>query len=83
MSKMTIEINEDLENRLREAAAQEHRPEEELLMDAIRYYLQSDMRNPMWLSPDAYDPLRRMIGLIPDGLTDASVYHDVRPNESV
>jgi hypothetical protein len=81
MSKMMIELNEELEERLQEAAIQEQRPKEELLLDAIRQYLHSKKDSPANFG-DAYEPLRKMVGLVPNGLSDTSVYHDIRPNET-
>jgi hypothetical protein len=80
MPKMSIELTADQERKLREIAAAERKSEEELCLEAVEGFLKArgcaDVQ-----APDRYEPLRKMIGLVKEGPTDASVHHDLRPGE--
>lgn len=81
MQQVMIRINEEWEHRLKEKAAAEHRTEEEIVLEAIRRYLHPAESDPGKTAIQPYEPLRRMIGLIKDGPTEASVRHDWREGD--
>jgi hypothetical protein len=81
MARVMIELDEAQEQRLQEIAAAEQRSEEDLCREAVEQFLKSHIHLDAEPSADPYEPLMKMIGLVEEGPTDASVHHDLRPGE--
>ena len=81
--RRSSEIDADLRSRLDALAASERTSTQELAKRALTR-LVADRKRPASLGPpddDPYAPLRAMIGMIEDGPTDSSIYHDGRPGD--
>ncbi len=77
MTRVVIELDEAEDRILRHRAAEEKRTPQELCREAVARYLGD-------LAPeirDRYEPFRRMVGLVVDGPTDASVRHEHQPED--
>ena len=77
MTHVVIELDEAQDRILRHRAAEEKRTPQDLCREAVARYLGEITPE----GPDRYESFRRMIGLVPDGPTDASVRHDHRPED--
>ena len=82
MKRVVVELDEGQAQRLREHAVDAGISEQELCREALESYLQG--REPLEREPRpaGHEALRRMIGLVVQGPTDASVAHDVNPADA-
>jgi hypothetical protein len=82
MASVTIELDRELEEVLEEIAASEQKSAQDLCREAVERFLRE--RDPRARGPesDRYSVLRRMIGLVKEGPTDASIHHDLRPGDA-
>ena len=82
MASVTIELDREMEEVLEEIAASEQKSAQDLCREAVEQFLRE--RGPLTRGPesDRYSALRRMIDLVKDGPTDASIHHDLRPGEA-
>jgi hypothetical protein len=81
MAQLTIELDAEREKLLEEIAASERRSTEDLFLEALDHFFLTRGRGQQAEAEDPYEPLRKMIGLVEGGPTDASIYHDIRPGE--
>jgi hypothetical protein len=81
MPRIVIELDTSQQRRLQAIASAERKSEADLCLEAVERFLQARERAVADTDSDAYEPLRKMIGLVKEGPTDASVHHDVRPGD--
>jgi hypothetical protein len=83
IAQVTIDLNEEQRRRIRELAAVQQKPEQQVYRDAIGAYLLSvpEPHDPADGASADYEPLQRMIGMVNDGPADMSVAHDGRPGD--
>jgi hypothetical protein len=75
MSKLVIELDAEQERRLQEIASIENRSEQDLCEEAIESYLRSHAVKTGH-PPAGDNPLLKLIGMVKEGPTDSSIYHD-------
>ena len=82
MSKLQIELDAEQERQLREIAAIENRSEQDLCEEAIGSFLRYHAvrtESP----PTGDNPLLKLIGMVKEGPTDSSIYHDLRKDDPI
>ena len=77
MTRIVVELDEAQDRLLQRRAAEERRTPQDLCREALLRYLVGGSSE----ESDRYEPFRRMIGLVADGPTDASIRHDLRPED--
>jgi len=81
MTRVTIELDREFEEALEGVAASEHKSAQELCREVVEGFLRQRLaqaRNP---ETDRYSAMRKMIGTVKAGPTDASIHHDWRAGE--
>jgi hypothetical protein len=81
MSEVIIELDAEQEKLLQEIAQKEHRSAQDLCREAVADFLQARGRLNRNPPANSYEALEKMIGLAKNGPTDASIYHDLRPDD--
>jgi hypothetical protein len=83
MSGLLIELDEAQQRQLRELAEAERRTEAEICREAVSDYIRRRAPAAPGPAPDPYEPLRKLIGLVPkgEGRADSSIFHDYRPGD--
>jgi hypothetical protein len=78
MATVTIELDDETARLLRDLAAAESRSTQEVCLEALDRFLHSQGRTPRAPVADRHSALRKMIGLVKEGPSDASIVHDQR-----
>jgi hypothetical protein len=81
MPEVIIELDAEQEKLLQEIAEKEHRSAQDLCQEALTHFLQARGRLNRNPPVNGYQALEKMIGLAKDGPTDASIRHDLRPDD--
>ena len=81
MATLTIEIDDDLETRLRAVAAADRVSAEDVFREALDRFLRARGLPGRGTASDRREALLGMIGLVKGGPTDASVHHGPRPGD--
>jgi hypothetical protein len=83
MSSLVIELDDRRSAQLRRLAEERRRGPRDLAREAVEHFLEEGggVPSPVVDAADPFAPLRAMIGLVPDGPSDASTHHDTRPGD--
>jgi hypothetical protein len=81
MTRVTIELDREFEEALQGAAASEHKSAQDLCREVVEGFLRQRLAQARGPETDPYSPMRKMIGMIKQGPTDASIHHDWRAGE--
>jgi hypothetical protein len=78
MATVTIELDDETARLLWDLAAAENRSTQDVCLEALDRFLKSQGRIAQTPVADRHASLRKMIGLVKEGPTDASIVHDKR-----
>lgn len=81
MSRLVLELPPEQRERLQAVANAQQRSEEEICIEALDQFLQNAEPVEPGRDSEARELLLGLIGLVKDGPTDASIYHDIRPED--
>jgi|GEM_PF-1436966 len=81
MTRVTIELDRELEEALEGVAAAERKSARELCREVVEGFLRQRLAQARSPETDRYSAMRKMIGMVKEGPTDASIHHDWRAGE--
>jgi hypothetical protein len=81
MTRVTIELDREFEDALQGVAASEHKSAQDLCREVVEGFLRQHIAQARGSETDRYSAMRKMIGMVKEGPTDASIHHDWRAGE--
>jgi hypothetical protein len=81
MTRVTIELDREFEEALEGVAASERKSAQDLCREVVERFLRQRLAQARSPETDRYSAMRKMIGIVKEGPTDASIHHDWRAGE--
>ncbi len=80
-TRVTIELDREFEEALKGVVASEHKSAQDLCREVVEGFLRQRLAQARSPETDRYSAMRKMIGMVKEGPTDASIHHDWRAGE--
>jgi len=81
MTRVTIELDRELEEALEGVAASEHKSAQQICREVVEGFLRRRLAQARGPETDRYSSIRKMIGMVKEGPADASIHHDWRAGD--